>query len=46
MNKAQKNAKEYLDKHMIEKIVGDMLNTLIHARAEQPFVFMVLSPFT
>ncbi len=41
MNRAQKNAKEYMDKHMLEKIISDMLNTLIHARDEKPLVFMV-----
>jgi len=42
MNRAQKNAKEYIDKHMIEKIIGDMLNTLIHSNAEKPLIFMVI----
>lgn len=42
MNRAQKSAKEYMDKHMIEKIIGDMLNTLIHSRSDKPLIFMVL----
>ena len=37
----QKTVKEYMEKHMITEIINSMLNTLIHARDEKPFIFMV-----
>ena len=34
-------AKQYVKHHNLEKIVGEMLNSVIHAKAERPLVFMV-----
>lgn len=40
-NRAQKKTREYLDKHMIDSIIGEMLNTLIQVQDEKPLIFMV-----
>eukprot|EP01022_Parablepharisma_sp_SALTPOND_P014336 TRINITY_DN193_c0_g1_i1.p1 TRINITY_DN193_c0_g1~~TRINITY_DN193_c0_g1_i1.p1 ORF type:complete len:1068 (+),score=100.36 TRINITY_DN193_c0_g1_i1:8004-11207(+) len=41
LNRAQKQAKEYMEKHMIEKLISDMLNSLIHAKDDSPLIYMV-----
>jgi len=41
LNRAQKQAKEYMEKHNIEKLISDMLNSLIHAKDDSPLIYMV-----
>ena len=41
MTKAQKMAREYLNKHKIEQMIGDMINTIVHAKSEVPIIFMI-----
>ena len=37
----QDQAKAYLEKHNIEEILADMVNTITHLRMEDPISFMV-----
>ena len=37
----QELAKQYVKAHNIEKVVGEMLNSVLHAKADKPLVFMV-----
>lgn len=39
--KAQQAAKVYLSEHGVEKTISEMINTLVHAKASHPFIFMV-----
>ena len=41
MTEAQVKAKDYLDKHHIEEIVGDIINTVVHVQMDDPIIFMV-----
>lgn len=41
MNKAQEKAKSYIEEHNIEKVISEMLNSLVHARDPHPIIFMV-----
>ena len=41
MSRAQEKAKTYMDEHNIEKILSEMLNSLVHARDPKPLIFMV-----
>ena len=41
MNRAQEKAKSYIEEHNIEKIISEMLNSLVHARDPHPVIFMV-----
>jgi hypothetical protein len=41
LNKAQAKAQEYIKKHNVEKIVAEMVNSLVHTRDKQPLVFMI-----
>lgn len=41
MSRAQEKAKTYIDEHNIEKIISEMLNSLVHARDPKPLIFMV-----
>lgn len=41
LNEAQWKAKEYVDEHRIEKIVSEMINTLVHTKDKKPLIFMV-----
>jgi hypothetical protein len=38
---AQSQAKQYLEKHCIEEILADMVNTITHIRMEDPILFMI-----
>lgn len=42
MNRAQEKAKSYIEEHNVEKIISEMLNSLVHARDPHPVIFMVL----
>jgi len=39
--KAQENAKTFLQTHGVEKIVSEMLNSLVHAKDQYPIIYMV-----
>ena len=41
LSKAQAKARSFIDEHNVEKIIGEMLNSLVHARDPQPIIFMV-----
>jgi hypothetical protein len=41
LNKAQAKAKEYLGKHKIEKLISEMVNSLVHTRDKKPIVYMI-----
>ena len=41
MSRAQEKAKTYMDEHNIEKMLSEMLNSLVHARDPKPLIFMV-----
>ena len=32
LSKAQAKARQFIDEHNVEKILGEMLNSLVHAR--------------
>jgi hypothetical protein len=42
VSRAQEKAKSYMQEHNIEKILSEMLNSLVHARDPKPMIFMVL----
>jgi hypothetical protein len=41
LSRAQEKAKSYIDEHNIEKIISEMLNSLVHTREPKPIIFMV-----
>ena len=41
LSKAQAKARSFIEEHNVEKILGEMLNSLVHARDPQPIIFMV-----
>lgn len=41
LNKAQAKAKEYVSKHKIEKLIAEMVNSLVHTRDKKPIVYMI-----
>lgn len=41
LNKAQLEAKAYVELHQVERIAGEMLNAVVHAKPTQPVLFMV-----
>ena len=41
MSRAQEKAKSYIEEHNVEKIISEMLNSLVHARDPKPIIFMV-----
>jgi hypothetical protein len=46
LTKAQEKAKGYVEEHNIERIISEMLNSLVHVRDPNPIVFMVLFLFS
>ena len=40
-SKAQQEAKEYVEKYNLEKLIGDMLNALVYAKDPSPNVFII-----
>ena len=42
--KAQEAAKEFLNEHGVERIISEMINTLVLTKDPNPIIFMV-SPF-
>jgi hypothetical protein len=41
LSKSQIEAKEYVDKHKLDKILNEMLNSLIYNKCEHPTIFMI-----
>ena len=41
LSKSQIEAKEYVDKHKLDKIISEMLNSLIYNKCEFPTIFMI-----
>ena len=41
LSRAQEKAKSYIDEHKVEKVISEMLNSLVHARDPKPIIFMV-----
>jgi hypothetical protein len=41
MSRAQEKAKSYIEEHNVEKIISEMLNSLVHSRDSKPLIFMV-----
>ena len=41
LNKAQARAQEYLDKNKIEKLISEMVNSLVHTRDKKPIIYMI-----
>ena len=41
VSERQLEAKKYLEEYDIENVVGEMLNSLLHERAEHPYVYMI-----
>lgn len=39
--KAQENAKIFLNQHNVEKIISEMINSLVHSKDPNPIIFMV-----
>ena len=40
-SRAQEKAKSFIDEHNVEKIISEMLNSLVHSRDPNPVIFMV-----
>lgn len=41
LSKAQEKAKSFIEEHNVEKVISEMLNSLVHARDPQPVIFMI-----
>jgi hypothetical protein len=41
LSKAQIEAKAYVENHNLEKVIGDMLNSLVYSKDPYPTVFMI-----
>ena len=41
MSRAQEKAKSFIEEHNVEKIISEMLNSLVHSRDPNPVIFMV-----
>ena len=41
LSKAQQEAKMYVDKHKLEQLIGEMLNSLVHAKDPFPVIYMI-----
>lgn len=39
----QLQAKKYIEEHDLEKIVSEMLNSVVYEKSKQPIVYMVSS---
>lgn len=40
-SRAKERAKSYVEEHGVEKIISEMLNSMVHARDPNPTIFMV-----
>ena len=41
LSKAQEKARSFIEEHNVEKVISEMLNSLVHARDPQPIIFMI-----
>ena len=41
LSRAQEKAKLFIEEHKVEKVISEMLNSLVHARDPNPIIFMV-----
>lgn len=41
LNEAQRKAKDYVEEFKIEKVVSEMINSLVHTKDKKPVIFMV-----
>jgi creatine kinase/arginine kinase len=41
LNKAQLEAKAYVELHQVERLAGEMLNAVVHAKPPHPVLFMI-----
>lgn len=41
LNKAQAKAEQYVQTHKIEKLISEMVNSLVHTRDKKPIVYMI-----
>lgn len=41
LSKAQEKAKLFIEEHKVEKVISEMLNSLVHARDPNPIIFMI-----
>lgn len=41
LNKAQAKAQEYVSKHKLEKLISEMVNSLVHTKDKKPIVYMI-----
>ena len=41
LSRAQEKAKSFIEEHNVEKIISEMLNSLVHSRDPNPIIFMV-----
>ena len=44
LSRAQEKAKSFIEEHNVEKIISEMLNSLVHSRDPNPIIFMVSFP--
>ena len=41
----QLQAKKYIEEHELEKIVSEMLNSVVYEKSKQPIIYMVKTVF-
>lgn len=41
LSKSQVKAAKYMQQHGVEQLLGDMVNSLVHSRPDNPIIFMV-----
>jgi hypothetical protein len=41
LNKAQAKAQEYVQQHKLEKLISEMVNSLVHTRDKKPIIYMI-----
>ena len=39
-SKAKEKVKNYLQEHNVEKVISEMINSIVHARDPNPLIFM------
>jgi len=41
LSRAQEKAKSFIEEYQVEKIISEMLNSLVHSRDPKPIIFMI-----
>jgi hypothetical protein len=41
LSRAQEKAKSFIEEYQVEKIISEMLNSLVHSRDPNPIIFMI-----